>query len=116
MNILYGIPNCDTIRKAKKWLTAHDIAFQFHDFRKDGLTQGQLQQWIDQVGWELLLNRRGTTWRQLPQAQRDAINEASAIILLLEHPAMIKRPVLQSDRLKQVELGFSESRYQDIYN
>ncbi len=116
MNILYGIPNCDTIRKAKKWLTAAGVEFQFHDFRKDGLESSQLQQWIDQVGWEVLLNKRGTTWRQIPAEQKASIDETSAIALLLEHPAMIKRPVLESNGLSQIEVGFSETRYSEIFD
>lgn len=115
MNTLYGIPNCDTIRKAKKWLTAANIDFQFHDFRKDGLEHDQLTEWIAQVGWETLLNKRGTTWRQLSDEQKNSVDEASAIALMLEHPAMIKRPVLESEALSQIEVGFSAPRYQEIF-
>lgn len=116
MNILYGIPNCDTIRKAKKWLKEAGVEFQFHDFRKDGLSEAQLRGWVAAVGWERLLNRRGTTWRQLPEAQREGIDEARAIALLLEHPAMIKRPVLESPALSAVEIGFKAERYQEIFS
>ena len=116
MNILYGIPNCDTIRKAKKWLTDHGVEFEFHDFRKDGITQKQLQQWCSQAGWETLLNKRGTTWRQIPETAKTSIDESSAIALLLEHPAMIKRPVLESSRLDTIEVGFKENRYQEIFD
>ncbi|MBT7306864.1 MAG: ArsC family reductase, partial [Gammaproteobacteria bacterium] len=110
-----GIPNCDTIRKAKKWLVAHEVTFHFHDVRKQGLTQGQLQLWVEQVGWEPLLNKRGTSWRGIPEAQKEHIDESRAIALLLEFPAMIKRPVLESESLKQIEVGFSEQRYQKIF-
>lgn len=116
MNILYGIPNCDTIRKAKKWLADHGVEFRFHDFRKDGITQEQLQQWCSQAGWETLLNKRGTTWRQVPEDAKASIDESSAIALLLEHPAMIKRPVLESDQLNTIEVGFSDARYQEIFS
>ncbi|HIJ22095.1 MAG: ArsC family reductase [Gammaproteobacteria bacterium] len=116
MNILYGIPNCDTIRKAKKWLTANQIDFQFHDFRKSGLEQTTLQSWVMQVGSETLLNKRGTTWRQLPAEAKENIDESRTIELLLEHPAMIKRPVLVSKQLQRVEVGFSEARYQEIFS
>ncbi len=115
MNILYGIPNCDTIRKAKKWLTAHEIEFRFHDFRKDGLEASQLQNWVDQASWETLLNKRGTTWRQIPAEQKEGLDATGAIALLLEHPAMIKRPVLESELLPQIEVGFSEARYGEIF-
>ncbi len=116
MNILYGIPNCDTIRKAKRWLTEHGVEFKFHDFRKDGIDRQQLQQWCQQVGWETLLNKRGTTWRQVPEAAKASINESSAITLLFEHPAMVKRPVLESDLLNTIEVGFKEARYQKIFD
>jgi arsenate reductase len=115
MNILYGIPNCDTVRKARKWLTAAAVDFHFHDLRRDGLTRSQLERWVGEVGWETLLNKRGTTWRQLPAGQREGLDEARAITLLLEHPAMIKRPVLESDALPQIEVGFSEPRYSEIF-
>ncbi len=115
MNVLYGIPNCDTIRKAKKWLTTAGVDFQFHDLRKDGIDAALLHKWVTQVGWEVLLNKRGTTWRQIPAEQKGSLDEASAITLLLEHPAMIKRPVLESDQFSQIEVGFSEPRYREIF-
>ncbi len=115
MNILYGIPNCDTIRKARKWLAESGIDFQFHDFRKDGLEQKQLKNWVKQVGWEKLLNKRGTTWHQIPAEQKEELDEAAAIALLIEHPAMIKRPVLESEQLERIEVGFSTERYQEIF-
>ncbi len=115
MNILHGIPNCDTIRKARKWLNQQEIEFTFHDFRKDGVSREKLQQWAAEGGWEQLLNRRGTTWRKLPPEEREGLDQESVITLLLEHPAMIKRPVLESDRLQGIEVGFSEARYQEIF-
>ena len=109
MITLYGIPNCDTIKKAKKWLESNDVAYQFHDFRKDGLTQEQLTDWANELGWETLLNKRGTTWRQQPDDVKNMINEASAITLMLEHPAMIKRPVLDTGISRKV--GFKDTEY-----
>ena len=109
MITLYGIPNCDTIKKAKKWLESNDVAYQFHDFRKDGLTQEQLTDWANELGWETLLNKRGTTWRQQPDDVKNTINEASAITLMLEHPAMIKRPVLDTGTSRKV--GFKDTEY-----
>ena len=114
MITMYGIPNCDTIRKARKWLDAHDIAYQFHDYRKDGLTRKQLELWEKALGWEALLNRRGTTWRKLPEEIRDNINRKSAISLLLQHPAMIKRPLLELDDGEKLLLGFSEKTYNEL--
>ena len=113
MRVYSGVNN--TIRKAKKWLKAAGINFQFHDLRKDGLDTALLQKWVAQVGWEVLLNKRGTTWRQIPAERKDSLDEASATALLLEYPTMIKRPVLESDQLSQVEVGFSEPRYREIF-
>ena len=110
--ILHGIPNCDTIRKAKKWLESHGTDYQFHDFRKDGLERSTLEKWVKKVGWEVLLNRRGTTWRQLPTETKESIDESSAINIMLESPAIIKRPVLVNG--KQIIVGFNEEQYQQL--
>ncbi len=114
MITIYGIPNCDTIKKARRWLNNADIDHRFHDYRKDGLDEQTLRQWSDELGWEQLLNRRGTTWRKLPDEQKTTINEALAIQLMLEQPAMIKRPLL--DHNGQKTLGFSELTYKEIFN
>lgn len=95
MTILYGIPNCDTVKKARAWLTAAGVAFDFHDFRKDGLDAAQLESWIAALGWEALLNRNGTTFRALPDAAKVGLDAASAAAMMLAHPAMIKRPVVE---------------------
>ncbi len=113
MTTLYGIKNCDTIKKARKWLEENNIEFQFHDFRKDGLDKKQLQQWVDELGWEILLNKRGTTWRQLPDDVKDTIDEKSAIVLMLENPAIIKRPVLDMGSKRVV--GFKDADYQQLF-
>ena len=110
--ILHGIPNCDTVRKTKKWLDNHGIEYQFHDFRKDGLQRSTLEKWVKQIGWELLLNRRGTTWRQLPNKTKENIDEKSAITVMLESPAIIKRPILVNG--KQIIVGFNEEQYQQL--
>jgi Spx/MgsR family transcriptional regulator len=111
---MYGIPNCDTIKKARKWLDAHNIEYRFHDYRKDGLTRKQLEQWEKVLGWEAMLNRRGTTWRKLPAETRDNIDRKSALTLLLEQPAMIKRPLLEIDNGNKLLLGFSEDNYNEL--
>jgi hypothetical protein len=91
---LYGIANCDTVKKARAWLTEHDIAHQFHDFKKSGVSSDQLQAWAQAVGWEKLLNRQGTTWRKLaPEQQAAVLDGASAIALMQGQPSLIKRPV-----------------------
>lgn len=113
MITLYGIKNCDTMKKAMKWLDAHGIDYRFHDYRKDGLDQALLQRWVDALGWEPLVNRRGTTWRKLPESDRENIDEAGAIQLMLANPALIKRPVLAMDG--RYHVGFSESDYQQLF-
>lgn len=112
MVTLYGISNCDTIRKARRWLDAQGVEFRFHDYRKDGLEREQLSGWADELGWQALLNRRGTTWRKLPEADREGIDRDSAIALMLAHPAMIKRPLLDTGNKRL--LGFDEQQYKDL--
>ncbi len=114
MTTLYGIKNCDTIKKAKAWLDANDIVYAFHDYRKDGIQQDWLEQTEQALGWEVLLNKRGTTYRQLSDEQKDNIDQASAIALMLEHPAMIKRPVLIHQH--QYFVGFKAEQYQEIFS
>jgi Spx/MgsR family transcriptional regulator len=104
MITLYGIKNCDTVRKARRWLDEQSIAHQFHDFRADGLEPALLEAWADQLGWEPLLNRRGTTYRQLPPERTASLDRAAALALMLEQPALIKRPVVV--RNDEVRVGF----------
>jgi arsenate reductase len=113
MTTLYGIPNCDTVRKARRWLDTHGVDYRFHDFRKDGLTRKQLQDWEGRLGWETLLNRRGTTWRQLPQAMRDSVDRNTALRIMLEHPASIRRPVLE--HAETLQLGFCDDAYRKLF-
>ena len=113
MVILFGIGNCDTIRKARRWLDGHAIEYRFHDVRTDGLSRVQLENWVQALGWENLINRRGTTWRKLPASVRDRIDRRTAIKLMLEQPAMIRRPLLDLD--DTLHLGFSEAAYNDLF-
>ena len=106
---MYGIPNCNTIKKAKNALTAKGIDFEFHNYKKDGMDKQTLQNWVKQVGWEVLLNRRGTTFRQLSDTDKANIDESKAIALMLAHPSMIKRPVL--DTGEKIIVGFDEAVY-----
>ena len=93
---LYGIPNCDTVKKARAWLTAHGLEHEFHDFKKQGLPQDELAHWLDTVGWEKLLNRKGTSWRKLdPQVQASVHDAPSAAAVMRLQPSVIKRPVVQ---------------------
>lgn len=109
---MYGIKNCDTIKKARKYLEANDVAYQFHDYRVDGLDSDLLKKFIDTLGWEALLNTRGTTWRKLSEETRNGVTTAAAAHeLMLEQPAIIKRPLLCSADGSML-LGFSETTYQ----
>ncbi|WP_406663428.1 ArsC family reductase [Gallaecimonas sp. GXIMD1310] len=113
MTILYGIKNCDTIKKARKWLEQHQIPYQFHDYRVDGLDSQQLEQWAQTLGWEALLNKRGTTFRQLPEADKADLNLDKAVELMRQHPALIKRPLLA--RGEQLHLGFQADEYATVF-
>ena len=112
MTTLYGIANCDTIKKARKWLEQRGIAYSFHDYKKSGISAEKLSEWCKELGWEALLNKGGTTFRKLPEVNRTNIDEAKAIILMLENPSMIKRPVLEHDDLLLV--GFKGSEYESV--
>ena len=92
---LYGIPNCDTVKKARNWLTERSVAYDFHDYKKSGIDRARLETWADALGWEKLLNRAGTTFRKLPEADRADIDRAKAIDLMLAYPSTIKRPVVE---------------------
>lgn len=113
MITLYGIPNCDSVRKARDWLEAHAIEYQFHDYRDDGLDLVQLLGWVKALGWETMLNRQGRAWRKLTDKQREEINEHSAIQHMLDEPTLIKRPLLDLDGCFHV--GFSEDKYRELF-
>ena len=113
MTTLYGIKNCDTMKKARRWLDEHNVAYDFHDYKKEGIDEKILKQWSKKVGWETLLNRRGTTWRKLPDKVKNNIDEKSAIKIMQEQPSIIKRPVLIKGNNYQV--GFSDQDYSDLF-
>lgn len=112
MFTLYGIPNCDTVKKARAWLDRHGVAYQFHDYKKAGIDAARLKRWCHELGQEQVLNQRGTTWRKLDESERSDLNEARAIKLMQAHPSVIKRPLL--DTGKQLLLGFDEKVYQGL--
>jgi len=114
MTTMYGIKNCDTIKKARKWLEENGIEYQFHDYKKDGLDPQLLKSWVTELGWEALLNKRGTTWRKLPDDVKDNIDEASAIEVMLDNNSIIKRPLLDTGSSKT--LGFKADDYSKIFN
>jgi arsenate reductase (glutaredoxin) len=107
--ILYGIKNCDTVKKARRWLEANDVAYTFHDFRADGLDQSTIETWLKKVSWEILLNKRGTTWRKLEDPRKEQLDEALAVELMLANPTLIKRPVMT--RNDDCVVGFKEADY-----
>lgn len=111
--VMYGIKNCDTIKKAKKWLDANGVEFVFHDYRKDGLTDELLKSLESSLGWEAMVNKRGTTWRKLPDEIKDAMDKEQAVQTMLDNPAIIKRPIL--DTGKAFELGFTDASYQHLF-
>ncbi|MDP1636306.1 MAG: ArsC family reductase [Gallionellaceae bacterium] len=113
---LYGIPNCDTVKKARVWLDEHGIEYEFFDFKKQGVTEMQLANWLRQIGWQRLLKKTGPTWGKLPQEVKDSIrDDASALTLMLEKPNVIKRPVLEH-KGKVLATGFSTTDYEKIKN
>lgn len=106
---IYGIPNCDTMKKARAWLEDHGVDYVFHDYRKQGLEPGRLDGWMEKLGWEVLLNKAGTTFRKLPDADKENIDAGRAKALMLAHPTMIKRPVLDVDG--RLLVGFKPEAY-----
>lgn len=114
MITMYGIKNCDTIKKARKWLEDNGVDYQFHDYKKDGLSEAQLDNWLDELGFEALINKRGTTWRKLADEVKDTIDRDSARSVMLDNPSIIKRPLL--DTGSQKVLGFKADEYQALFN
>jgi arsenate reductase len=110
---IYGIPNCDTMKKARNWLDDRGVAYGFHDYRASGLDRGRLESWVKAVGWEPLLNKASTTFRELPEKERQSIDAAKAIRLMLAQPTMIKRPVL--DRDGKLTVGFKPDIYEAVF-
>ncbi|MGO1078692.1 ArsC family reductase [Inquilinus sp. CA228] len=110
---IYGIKNCDTMKKARAWLDQRGVAYAFHDYKAAGIDRATLEGWARKAGWEVLLNRAGTTFRKLPDATREGLTEARAIGLMLDQPAMIKRPVL--DLGGKLLVGFKPEQYQAAF-
>jgi len=109
--IVYGIPNCNTVKKAVTWLTDNGLTYEFHDFKKKGITEEKLNQWCDTFGWETVLNKKGTTWRKLsPESQSAVVDQATAVAVMLTNTSAIKRPVVESDG-KPVLISFNEVAY-----
>lgn len=113
MITLYGIKNCDSVKKARTWLDQQMIEYHFHDIRADDLTTAMVNHWIEQVGWETVLNKRGTTWRKLDTVVQENINPANIVQLLVNNPTLIKRPVLDANGI--ITIGFNSERYQTLF-
>jgi arsenate reductase (glutaredoxin) len=106
---IYGIKNCDTMKKARGWLDSHGVAYRFHDYKTDGLSKDKLKRWVDELGWEALLNRAGTTFRKLPDADKEGLDERKALALMLAQPSMVRRPVLEAGA--KLLVGFKPEIY-----
>jgi arsenate reductase len=113
MTTLYGIKNCDTMKKARVWLDARKVAYAFHDYKADGIDKATLESWARKVGWESLLNRAGTTFRKLPDGDKSGLTERKAVALMLAQPSMIKRPVLDSGG--KLTVGFKPDVYERVF-
>ena len=112
MMTLYGIKNCDTMKKARAWLDGRGIVYTFHDYKAAGIEKARLEAWVAQLGWEALLNRAGTTFRKLPDAEKDGLTEKKAMALMLVQPSMIRRPVLE--KAGKITAGFRPEQYEKI--
>jgi arsenate reductase len=110
---IYGIKNCDTMKKARAWLDRRKVAYDFHDYKVKGIDRARLEEWAREVGWETLLNRAGTTFKKLPDADREGVTEKKALALMLAQPSMIKRPVLDVDGTLLV--GFKPETYEKAF-
>lgn len=111
--VLFGIKNCDSVKKAKKWLEEHNIEFTFHDFRLDGLSKDQLQEWLDKVGPDRLINKRSTTWKQLTEQDQRLASGTMASAVVLANPTLIKRPLIESR--DKITIGFTEEEYTNLF-
>ncbi len=110
---VYGIKNCNTVKKALAWLDEHGVEYRFHDFKREGVDEARLARWVEQLGWEALLNRKGLTWRRLPEERRAQVSDAaSAMALMREKPSIIKRPIVEAGD-EVILLGFDEAAYQE---
>ncbi|WP_375589909.1 ArsC family reductase [Hoeflea alexandrii] len=110
---IYGIKNCDTMKKARKWLADHSIEAEFHDYKASGIDRAHLERWCSEAGWETVLNRAGTTFRKLDEAAKQDLDQEKAIALMLAQPSMIKRPVLEAD--DRIIIGFKPDRYEQFF-
>jgi len=112
--MVYGIPNCDTTKKALTWLSKKKIVFSFHDYKQQGINKEKLNEWCNKAGWEMIFNKRGTTWRELTEAeQKKVTDQPTAIKIMLQHNSIIKRPIIE--RGNKLAVGFNDEQYQNIF-
>ena len=111
--LMFGIPNCGTIKKARAWLETHGINYQFHDYKKQGVDKQLLERWLENHGWDQLINKRGTTWRKLDDKVKTSMNDELAIQVMVENPSIIRRPILLVG--DKVMLGFDEAQYEQEF-
>ena len=109
---LFGIKNCDTMKKAMKWLDDNGVTYHFHDYKKEGVPEAALTQWLDALGWETVINKRGTTWRKLDDASKETMDAGKAVAVARENPSIIKRPILQNDKI--LTAGFNADEWQAL--
>lgn len=112
--VMYGIPNCDTIKKARNWLQQHSIDYRFHDYKKQGTDEKLLQGWLNEFGWEQLINKRGTSWRKLDAVIKSSMDNVLALSVMQENPSIIKRPILLTQN--RTLLGFDTSQYEQEFS
>ena len=109
---IYGIPNCDTMKKARKWLEKNNLEYEFHDYKKSGVPENKLKLWVKSAGWDIVLNKRGTTWRKLDDDVKNSIDETSSIKVMIDNASAIKRPILESGN--RLLIGFKEDEYKTL--
>ena len=109
---IHGIKNCDTMKKAMTWLDNNGISYHFHDYKKEGVPEQRLRQWLEALSWEIVINKRGTTWRKLDTATKESMTTEKAITVAMDNPSIIKRPILQSDTI--ITAGFNADEWTDI--
>jgi arsenate reductase len=114
MTVIYGIKNCETMKTARAWLEAHKVTYQFHDYKAEGIERARLESWVKALGWETLLNCAGTTFRKLPDKDKEGLTEKKAIALMLAQPSMIKRPVLEKGA--RLLVGFKQEEYAKAFS
>ena len=114
MTVIYGIKNCDTMKKARAWLEARKVAYEFHDYKASGIDKAKLEGWVEELGWETVLNRAGTTFKKLPEANKENLTPKKAVALMLAQPSMIKRPVIEKGA--KLLVGFKAEEYTKAFS